>query len=697
MAGSFGDNICMRVVLTALGLIVSLAASAAGPTEDIQDFDELDLESLLDVVFTASKHQQSIFWSPQPATVFTREDIETSGADNLSDLLRRVPGFDVYEMKPSFPLVGARAMTDDSNNLVLVLVDGREAMIELTGYTFWAGMSIDLEEVERVEVVRGPGSTLYGANAYAAVVSITTVSDEPRTNADVVLTGGERGLYRFFGRVRDFYRLEGATLSFGAGGGVQGRRSASDHADRTLAVHRAHGYLRYRSGDSLDLSLHAGSVGGDGLVYVHAGDERITGALNYWVMGKSDLALTDALRVRAQVYYTRFQCDLSMRSGMSAYDIWIADFPDMVWDSQTVDGQLQFDLRMLDDLLLIGGGYVHYTVLDYENLILSSDTEVRGAVFGQAQWSPFEMLQMTAGLRLDLNDFSEPALSPRAVAVLHPRPDHAFRLGYSQAFRKPSHYESRVHLDIQNYNPAMPEVVTMLAAQLGNEDLRNEEVHSVEAGWRGRFLDERLRVSVDLFYSMYRDTIFIVSDVPLRMGVPDLANSTLQYRNNPDGLDALGAEAEVTWRLGGPWSFWGSLGLRHVAEQGDSNRAEAEPVLRANLGGRFVPERGWLVDLAFHYVSAFTVRIVDPSSMMDPLRPFDLGNRVLLIGRLGYRARTRWGMTFEAGLKLRTPLGAPFREYAGIPRPLGMPSDAESDYGGEIFVRVVSFYLEGSF
>jgi len=103
-------------------------------------------------------------------------------------------------------------------------------------------------------------------------------------------TAGELGLYRFFGRVRDFHDLGDGTLSFGAGGGVQGRRSVSDPGDRMLAIHRAHGYLRYRKGDGLDLSLHAGSVGGDGLVYVYAGDERITGALNYWVMGKSELA-----------------------------------------------------------------------------------------------------------------------------------------------------------------------------------------------------------------------------------------------------------------------------------------------------------------------------------------------------------------------------------------------------------------------
>ncbi len=691
----------MRTTLAAFCVLFSLTGAVPArsqETEGIQDFDELDLESLLDVVFTASKHRQSIFWSPQPATVFTREDIQTSGADNLADLLRRVPGFDVYELKPSFPLVGARAMTDDSNNLVLVLVDGREAMIELTGYPLWVGMSFDLEEVERVEVIRGPGSTLYGANAFAAVVSITTLADRPVTNADVVMTGGERGLYRFFGRVRDFYELGGGRLSFAAGGGVQGRLSASDPADRTLAIHRAHGYLRYQKGDDLDLSLHAGSVGGEGLVYVSAGDERITGALNYWVMGKSELTLSDAVRLRAQLYYTRFQCDLHMRSNISAYDIWIADFPDFPWDSQTVDGQLQLDVHVLEDFLLIGGGYVHYTALDHQNLIVSSNTELRGAVFAHVQWTPLEALQLTGGLRLDLNDFSEPALSPRAVAVYRPWPDHAFRLGYAQAFRKPSHFESRVHLDIQRYNPAMPEVVATLAEQLGNEGLRNEEVHSIEAGWRGRFLDESLRVSVDLFYSLYRDVIFIFSDIPLRLGVPDLRNSTFQYRNDPDGLDALGAEAEIAWRLGGSWSLWSSIGIRNVTDRGEGgDRGKSEPALRVNLGGRFLPENGWLVDLALHYVSAFTVRIVDPSNMLDPPRPVDLGNRVLMIGRLGYRMETQREQNLELGLKLRAPLGAPFREYAGMTRPLMMPSDSGSDFGGEMFVRVVSLYLEGSF
>jgi outer membrane cobalamin receptor len=235
----------------------------------IEDFEELDLEELLDVVFTASKHRQSIFWSPSAITVFTREDIRTSGAADLADLLRRVPGFDVYRLKPSFPLVGARALTTASNNLILLLVDGREAVTEVSGFALWSSMTIDMDEVERVEVIRGPGSALYGANAFAAVVSITTVADKPPDGGDVLLSAGEKGRQRLFGRVRHTTGLGDGALSFGVGLGAERKRSPSDVQDEVLGYYRSHAYLRYREGRTLDLSLHAGAMFGGGIIYIH--------------------------------------------------------------------------------------------------------------------------------------------------------------------------------------------------------------------------------------------------------------------------------------------------------------------------------------------------------------------------------------------------------------------------------------------
>jgi iron complex outermembrane receptor protein len=132
-----------RFLDSLLLLIIFLPAGVRGQEEGIDD-EFLLLEEAMadDEIKSASKHRQHIFWSPSAITVFTKEQIRSSGANSLHDLLRRVPGFDVYELKTSCPLVGSRAMTDDSNNLILVLVDGREALIELSGFPIWAAMSI---------------------------------------------------------------------------------------------------------------------------------------------------------------------------------------------------------------------------------------------------------------------------------------------------------------------------------------------------------------------------------------------------------------------------------------------------------------------------------------------------------------------------------------------------------------------------
>lgn len=165
-------GISAAAALTLALVVAPLPASAREKDGFEDDFVELDVDdefTLLeeeisaDEIESASKHRQSIFWSPSAVTVFTTEQIRSSGANTLHDLLRQVPGFDVYEAKPSYPIVGARALTDDSNNLVLV--DGREALIELSGFPIWAAMSIDIEEVERIEVIRGPGSALYARSS----------------------------------------------------------------------------------------------------------------------------------------------------------------------------------------------------------------------------------------------------------------------------------------------------------------------------------------------------------------------------------------------------------------------------------------------------------------------------------------------------------------------------------------------------
>ncbi len=673
------------------------ATAAAQEPDSLEDEFALLEESLAaDEVRSASKHRQSIFWSPSAISVYTREEILASGAPTIADFLRRVPGLDVYELKPSYPLLGARTLTDMSNNLVLVLVDGREELVEITGLALMNALCIDYREIERIEVIRGPGSALYGANAFAAIVNITTVSDQPADRGEVYLSAGE-GYHRLSARASGRFELWDGELSFGTGAGLIQRISPSDRHYDILSIHyRGHGYLRFRRGTDLDLSLHAGVMGGDGLFYtIMIGDLQLDEGANYFVMGQAKLSLSRALRLKVQLYFNEHDAVFMPRIGFRTYDMWVADLPDFPFRSPTVDGQVQLDIQLLDGLMVVTGANLRYVYLHAENYDPQDLDDFRGAGFVQASWAITDTLQATGGVRLDLSTEIEPAVSHREALVFRPGPESAFRLSYGLAFRKPNLYETQVHIPVADYNPAFPEVVDKLLEQIGNENLTNEKVHSFEAGWQGSFLQERLRLSLNLFFNIYRDAITFEVDIPLRMGLPDIENSTMTYMNSQGSIYALGGEAEVGYRPSSDWHLWCNLGVREAREGGRHRREE--PRFKVNMGGSFGSGRGPHADLALHYVSAYEMPHTDPRNLLDNPAYFPLGDTLLLIARLGYRFDLGGDRAVDAGLTVRTPLGLPFREFPGEPIPASLLPYKNSDFGGERLTRLVTLYLSGSF
>jgi len=629
-------------------------------------------------------------------TVITRDDILTSGVDTIYDLLRRVPGMDVYDMKTYYPLVGARSMTSILNNRVLVITDGREEIVELTGFTLWGAMSIDLEEIERLEIIRGPNPVLYGANAYSAVINITTVSEEPEDELAVFLSGGERSRLRLFAKGQHSLRLGGGRLFGSLRMAVEGKRSLSDFRDQPLQP-RVHAVVRYREDNWLDLSLHAGATGGEGLQYIDMGDLGFYNARTGWVMGKGEFRLGAGARLGGRVYYTYAQSDFHYRSSFYHQGVWAADLPEMHWVSNILDAKVRCDLEMGSDILLIGGVGLRYSFFNMDNIIVSDDDVLRGAAFADLQWSPGDVLQVSGGLRVELVAHTEAVLGPQAAVVYRPWPGQAFRIGYAMGFRKPSDFESQLHPDIQEYNPALPELVERMSTQLGNKGLRNEKVHAVEAGWRARFLEGNLRTSLGAFFNMHQDAVVFIRELPVRMGVPDILNSVLRYENREGSICILGSEAEISWHPGSSWALWANLGLRKTTDVDSGDHPFTEPQLRINFGWRFSPDAGMFVDLAAHYASSFQAPLLDP---MDPLAdPVNvvLGDSLLVFGRLGYRMTTSAGLRLDAGVSLRFPLGKPFREYAGTRVPASLMNWDIADYGGEILERLLRVYFRGSF
>jgi iron complex outermembrane receptor protein len=168
-----------------------------------------------ELVVTASRRAQSSFEAPNATTVITSEDIRLSGATTLPELLRRVPGADVMMLGPGSANFSVRGFNQRVANKVLVLVDGRTEYQDFLGMTLWSSMPVELEDIERIEVIRGPGSALYGANAMLGVVNIIT------------RTPGTGPKARFQAHAGNANVAGGSFVSHGGSGGLRYRASAA--------------------------------------------------------------------------------------------------------------------------------------------------------------------------------------------------------------------------------------------------------------------------------------------------------------------------------------------------------------------------------------------------------------------------------------------------------------------------------------
>jgi iron complex outermembrane receptor protein len=135
------------------------------------------------IVITSSRYGQSPLDAPNSVTILTGDELRASGVTAIPDFLRRVPGLEVMAMSAGDYNIGIRGFNDRLANKVLVLVDGRSIYFDNIGATFWSLLPISPADVERIEVVRGPGAALYGANAFSGVINVITRSASSRSSA----------------------------------------------------------------------------------------------------------------------------------------------------------------------------------------------------------------------------------------------------------------------------------------------------------------------------------------------------------------------------------------------------------------------------------------------------------------------------------------------------------------------------------
>lgn len=676
-----------------------------GESEFIDEFAMLAEDAMIEL---AARHKQDIGMSPSAVTVITRKDIEASGATTVTDLLRQVPGMEVIVTTAAFTGVTSRLYWINENWFYLVLLDGRDATIELMGTPYWEVQPILLEDIERIEVIRGPGSALYGANALAGVISITTRSVTEKTSAWARVGGGELGRLRIGARAST--RIGDWAVSLSAG--FDQRDPFSDPEAEGLLIYNFRSVVEYRLSESQRFKLDMGLSQGEGPLATGLGDAW--GSLGVRTVQVS--YLSDNLR--GKLYWSQNPLSGSFRAPLEYGGIRLAEFDEMDMGANTVDGEAQWTLpRFWDPLMLIIGGggrfswlsadkfldadtYADITSPDYHELGIDHH-ELRMGAFIHGELAPTDWVTCTFGTRFDYNNITGVFLSPRLAAVFRPTGEQFVRLGVARAFRKPTFIETHMH-PMASFPPDSPitgpdqfNFQEFMTRVVGNDKLEDEELLAFEVGYLGRFLDGRLSVALDLYYN-YHSNVILLTDriVEDENGLPDLAQSAVLFENTGGDLDIIGSELTVHYepvpsiRLLVSWT--------HREVLGKTNHESPKNLF--TVGGRFNLESGLVGSLYVFSRSEFTDTIVsNPAGLLEPRLSQHMDQVFLFMGKLGWRWSLPAGVDLEAGVKLFLPV-SPFGEHLFRYREAGgITSVTGQNYGGEELRRVVTGYLQGSF
>lgn len=483
--------LCILVLLSATGL------AARG-----QDISSMNIEQLLQVEVTSvTKTSEPLARSAAAVYVITQEDIRRSGATDIPDLLRMVPGLDVARVNGSSWAISSRGFNEQVANKLLVLIDGRTVYSPLFSGVFWDAQEIPLELIDRIEVIRGPGATMWGANAVNGVINIIT---KKASEAQGTLISGGGGTYeqgfgfaQFGGKFGSdsHYRIFTGDFNRGALLSPSGQ-SGRDAWDAYRIGFRADG--RLSDNDSLTLEGD-GYMGSEGEMVNTI--TSISPPANQTLNFNEDFAGWDILsrwthtsspgsETSLQVYFDRTNReDPTYSEGRSTVDIdfqhhigW-GDRQDIVWGA---------GYRRTSDNIL-GSLRVSFNPASEANQLFSWFAQDEIAI------SP-DHWYLTTGVKLEHNDFSGFGVQPSARIAWLANNKNMFWASVSRALRTPAR---DVQVRFNEMALPGPGGVSILVAAIGVQQL-DETLLATETGFRTE-LNPRTSLDLAAFYNSYGD------------------------------------------------------------------------------------------------------------------------------------------------------------------------------------------------
>lgn len=484
---------------------------------------ESDFLDDLPVVLSASRLSQPVSEAPVAVTVIDQEMIHASGFRDIPDLLRLVPGFSVAYTRDNTWAAGYHGLGDAFSRRFQVLVDGRSIYSPHYGAVNWSDLPLAIDDIERIEVVRGPDAAIYGANAFAAVINIITKTAAQVAGDFVSLQYGEQG-------------MRGATVRHGGGdGALRYRLTAStqqrDRFERDVTSKTGPGAVDngqyFESGKTSfvngrmdwQLSTNSDAMAQFGLSQGNwnAGMRVDNPMLNPTAVLEPQQQDSRALYLqlayhrvesarrewRLQGYFSRNRFDADALEDLTSLGVGVVNVDQYLLQTRS-NIELQVNEQWRPNLRGVWGGEIRQeSVTSPQNY--NSGRKWRGELarmFGNVEWRPHPRVLLQGGAMLEHHYFTGIDLSPRVAANFTVMPGHVIRVGISRAYRSPTFFEEEGNQVFVLQSGAVSDVVTV-----PSDGLKPERVLSREIGYVGQWRAARLDLDVRLFMDKINDFI----------------------------------------------------------------------------------------------------------------------------------------------------------------------------------------------
>ena len=524
----------------------------------VEAFVNLSLEELGNVQVTSvSRKEERLADAAASIHVITADAIRQSGARSLPEALRLAPNLQVAQIGGNQYAISARGFNSSTANKLLVMIDGRTVYTPLYSGVFWDAQDVLLQDVDRIEVISGPGGTLWGANAVNGVINVITKNAAATSGNLVHATGGDSGgsaAFRHGGELGD------------AGGSyrVYGKSEHGRHSVRADGSALRDAWDRSQIGFRTDWRAGLDDMTVQGDIYQLDTDQAVptqqrgTGAN---LLARWSRRLADGSDLRVQTYWDHTTRDIS---GALSEKL------------DTLDLDIQHALPETGGHQLTWGG--GYRVADdrVNNLttalaFLPAKRKLHWAnLFAQQEWAVQPGLRLTLGAKLESNDYSGIEFLPNLKLAWKPADDKLLWAGLSRAVRAPS------RIDRDFYAQGVVRGTTFFLK--GGPDFRSEIANTLELGWRAQ-AGSSLSYSLVAFHSEYAH----LRSVNLFPGNTFVIGNQLKGRVD-------GVEASASYQASTSWSLDAGALLLHQRFSGPNlaqSRPGNDPHAQWRLGSRW--------------------------------------------------------------------------------------------------------------